>query len=83
MELANGYRELTDADEQLARLHEDRRRRRARGQQAVPLDQRFIAAMQAGLPPCAGIALGLDRLLMRLLGLTRIDEVLAFPAACA
>ena len=83
VELANGYRELTDADEQLARLHEDRRRRRARGQQAAPLDQRFIAAMQAGLPPCAGIALGLDRLLMRLLGLTRIDEVLAFPAACA
>jgi len=83
VELANGYHELTDADEQLARLHEDRRRRRARGQQAVPLDQRFIAAMQAGLPPCAGIALGLDRLLMCLLGLAHIDTVLAFPAARA
>lgn len=83
VELANGYRELTDAAEQTERLHADQRRRLARGGRAVPLDRRFIAAMQAGLPACAGIALGLDRLLMCLLGLASIDEVLAFPAARA
>ena len=83
VELANGYRELTDAAEQTERLHTDQQRRLVLGRQAVPLDQRFIAAMHAGLPACAGIALGLDRLLMCLLGLTCIDEVLAFPAARA
>jgi elongation factor P--(R)-beta-lysine ligase len=79
MELANGFHELTDAHEQLARFEKDNRERVLRGQQSLPADERLLAALDAGLPDCAGVALGLDRLLMWLGGWERIDEVLAFP----
>jgi len=77
-ELANGYHELTDAAEQRARFENDNARRRARGQREVPLDERFLEAL-AQLPACAGVALGVERLLMVLADTDDIVEVIAFP----
>ncbi len=79
VEVANGYHELTDADEQLRRFDADLARRRGRGLPEPPVDRRLLAALRAGLPECAGVACGLDRLLMAAQGAARIDEVLAFP----
>jgi lysyl-tRNA synthetase-like protein GenX len=79
MELANGFHELADAGEQRRRFEADRHRRRARGQASVPIDTRLLAALEAGLPDCAGVALGFDRLVMTACGARRIEEVLAFP----
>jgi len=81
-ELANGYHELTDAVEQRARFERDNARRRARGQREMPIDERFLAAL-AHVPPCAGVALGVERLLMGLAGTDDIREVIAFPFAQA
>jgi len=83
IELANGFFELTDADEQLARFEQDNRRRAELGLVQQPIDHELIAALAAGLPDCAGVALGVDRLLMLALGAGRIDEVIAFPCARA
>lgn len=77
-ELANGYVELTDADLQRARLREDQRQRVVGGASMRPVDERLLAALEAGLPPCAGVALGFDRLLMAHLGCSEISEVIAF-----
>lgn len=79
VEVANGYHELTDADEQTRRFEADLARRRAAGLPEVPVDGRLLAALRAGLPPCAGVACGLDRMLLAARGGGRIDEVLAFP----
>jgi lysyl-tRNA synthetase class 2 len=79
MELANGFHELTDAAEQRRRFEGELQERRRLGLGAVPMDERLLAALEAGLPPCAGVALGLDRLLMCLVGADHIDQVLAFP----
>ena len=79
MELANGFQELTDADEQAARFRADLLARRRRGLVAPPVDDRLLAAMAQGLPECAGVALGFDRLVMILAGAAQIDDVLAFP----
>jgi len=79
MELANGFHELTDADEQLARFEADNRVRLAQGRKPLPVDHRLIEALRRGLPDCAGVALGLDRLLMLKLQAGAIDEVLSFP----
>ncbi len=78
VELANGFHELTDAGEQRARFELDLRRRRARNLPAVPVDERLLAALEE-IPPCAGVALGLDRLLLVFNGLTRLSDVIAFP----
>jgi lysyl-tRNA synthetase class 2 len=78
IELANGFHELGDPAEQRRRFEADRARRQARGQAAPPLDQNLLAALEAGLPGCAGVALGLDRLLMLSLGLRTVAETLAF-----
>ena len=80
VELANGFHELTDAAEQRRRFEEDLEKRRRARLPEVPLDQRFLAALEAGLPDCAGVALGVDRLLMRMVGVEDLREVLAFPA---
>ncbi len=80
LELANGFHELTDAAEQRRRFESDRRWRLRRGRDTPPLDERLLAALAHGMPAGAGVALGVDRLLMRLLGAMSIDEVLAFPA---
>jgi lysyl-tRNA synthetase class 2 len=82
LELANGYHELRDPIEQRARFERDRAVRASRGQPAPPLDEALLTAL-ARLPPCAGVALGVDRLLMALLGTDRIADVLAFDFARA
>jgi elongation factor P--(R)-beta-lysine ligase len=79
MELANGFHELTDPEVFLFRRKQDVERRRRNGQDIPDADSLFALAMHAGLPDCAGVALGVDRLLMRLLGAERIDEVVDFP----
>lgn len=78
LELANGFSELTDANLQRARFEADNRERQAAGLPQYPIDQQLLAALDAGLPECAGVALGLDRLLMVLLGYDRIEQVLSF-----
>lgn len=79
LELGNGFHELADAVEQEARFDQDLAERRARGLVLPPKDERLLAALRQGLPDCAGIAIGLDRLLMLLAGTGAIGEVLAFP----
>jgi lysyl-tRNA synthetase class 2 len=79
MELANGFHELGDAAEQRARFEADLQAREQRGLPRVPVDERFLAALEQGLPDCAGVALGFDRLVMCAVSATHIDEVLAFP----
>ena len=78
MELANGYCELTDATEQEQRFAADNDKRRELGLAERPLDTHLLAAMGHGLPECSGVALGIDRLLMLLVGSTDIREVIAF-----
>lgn len=79
VELANGFHELTDPQVFVSRREQDIERRRRHGQVIPDADGFFALAMHAGLPDCAGVALGVDRLLMRLLGAARIDEVIDFP----
>ncbi|WP_058834396.1 EF-P lysine aminoacylase EpmA [Luteimonas abyssi] len=78
LELANGYHELADAAEQGARFERERAARATRGDALPPVDTRLLAALDAGLPDCAGVALGVDRLLMALLGTVCIADVVAF-----
>jgi elongation factor P--(R)-beta-lysine ligase len=78
VELANGFEELADAEEQAARFRTDQESRAARGLIVSPIDEFLLAALRAGLPACAGVALGFDRLLMIACGAERIDEVLPF-----
>lgn len=82
-ELANGYHELTDAAEQRARFVRDNARRRGRGLPELPVDENFLAALETGMPQCAGVALGIERLLMAMTGTGDIREVLAFSFAQA
>lgn len=82
IELANGYHELGDAKEQRERFENDLHRRRLRGAALPPIDEALLAALPA-LPDCAGVALGVDRLLMAMLGTARIADVLAFDFARA
>lgn len=83
LEVANGYWELGDAAALEARFRSDMERRRAAGQAVPGLDVRFLAAMEAGLPPCSGVALGFDRLLMLRLGASSLRDVMAFPTDIA
>jgi len=78
IELANGFYELTDADEQLQRFKAELQQRQQAGAHQPPLDEKFLAALDAGLPDCAGVALGVDRLLMLQTGASCLDEVLTF-----
>lgn len=83
VELANGFHELADREEQLRRFEADNEARRRADLPAVPIDHRLLDALGAGIGDCAGVALGIDRLLMLRLGVSHIDEVLAFPVARA
>ena len=78
VELANGYCELTDAAEQASRFDEDQRLRKLSNKTPVTADSQLLAAMEAGLPECAGVAMGVDRLLMQLQGADSIDQVMPF-----
>ncbi len=79
IELANGFEELTDAGEQAARFDADNAARRRGGLEPQPGDLRLLAALEAGLPACSGVAVGFDRVAMLATGAGSIDDVLTFP----
>lgn len=83
VELANGFHELADADEQRRRFEADQAWRQSQGKAIPPFDEHLIQALHAGLPDCAGVALGLDRLLMLSLGLPDVAAAMAFDTARA
>jgi lysyl-tRNA synthetase class 2 len=78
IELANGFHELADASEQRRRFEQDLATRRARGRVEPPLDEHLLDALKAGMPDCAGVALGFDRLVAVALGKARLSECMAF-----
>lgn len=79
VELANGFHELTDSYEQRARFERELAWRRRAGAPLVPLDENLLAALAHGLPACAGVAMGLDRLVMLAAGHDHIAQAMAFP----
>ena len=83
VELANGFHELSDGDEQLSRFEADNRKRLEMGLAPQPIDMNLVSALRAGFPDCAGVALGVDRLIMLSLGVDHIDQVSAFPITIA
>ena len=78
VELANGYFELTDGQEQARRFAEDQQARIVASKPEMQVDQRLLAALESGLPECSGVALGGDRLLMQIEGATSLDQVMSF-----
>ena len=78
LELANGFSELIDVDQQRSRFVRDNQDRASRGLPVYPIDENLLSALEAGMPDCAGVALGLDRLLMVLLQAADITEVMTF-----
>ena len=83
LELANGFGELTDADEQRRRFTAELAQRAQRGLPCPPMDEAFLDALEAGLPECAGIAVGFDRLVMLAAEATHIDAVMSFAHRAA
>lgn len=79
LEIANGYHELCESNEQQKRFESDQHKREVLGRSAIPLDTRLLAALAQGMPACAGIALGIDRLVMLALQRDHIADVIAFP----
>ncbi len=79
IELVNGFYELSDCSLQLQRFKHDNNIRQAKNLATKPIDNRFISALESGLPNCSGVALGIDRLVMLALQLKSIDQVLTFP----
>lgn len=79
LEIANAYHELNDPDEQLRRTQKDLHLRQELGREDLPLDEDFFQALRSGLPPSAGIALGVERLFMAARGVRRIQDLQAFP----
>lgn len=78
IELANGFKELQDAKQQKARFDKDNEKRTSNGIETVAIDNRFISALESGLPDCSGVALGVDRLVMLALGKSTIKDVISF-----
>lgn len=78
MELANGFRELTDSREQRQRFEQDNRKRAAYGLPQQPIDTYLLDALAHGMPECSGVALGVDRIVMLALNASRLSEVIAF-----
>ena len=79
VELCNGFGELTDASEQRRRFEHEQGERDAAGVSVYPIDERFMADLERGMPPSGGNALGVDRLLMLLLGASSIQAIMPFP----
>jgi lysyl-tRNA synthetase class 2 len=82
MELANGYQELRDPVEQAERLEADDKLRNSLGLPRRPLETRLVSALESGIPACAGVALGFDRLMMVKVGASNIKEVIPFGFEC-
>ena len=78
LELANGFEELTDYAEQQQRIETEQAMRAAQGLPCLPVDKHFLAALQRGLPPCSGVAMGVDRVVMLATGQEHIAEVISF-----
>lgn len=78
LELANGFHELVQPQEQRARFTHDLALRSERGQVQAPLDENFLAALESGLPDCAGVALGFDRLAAIAVGATQLSDAMTF-----
>lgn len=78
LEIANAFYELTDPVEQRARFEKDREERRALGKIVYEIDEPFMAALHSGIPPSAGIALGVDRLVLSILGLENMEDLIPF-----
>jgi elongation factor P--(R)-beta-lysine ligase len=83
VELANGFQELASADEQRERFERDNEERLRMGLPTYPLDERLLAALESGMPECAGVALGFDRTMMLAAEVGHIDDVLPFPTDIA
>jgi lysyl-tRNA synthetase class 2 len=83
MELANGFHELRDAAEQRQRFEVDLQKRRDSNSELVTIDEHFLAALEHGLPSCAGVAIGIERLLMIAANLNAIEDVISFPIISA
>ena len=83
LELANGFRELTDAVEQRKRFKSEVAKRAEAGAVSPPLDENFLCALEFGLPDCTGVALGFDRLLMAICGLDEIGSAMSFDLSRA
>ncbi|KXJ60086.1 MAG: poxB regulator PoxA [Alteromonas sp. Nap_26] len=83
VELANGFNELSAAQEQRNRFQQDNEKRQQAELATKPIDENFLCALEAGLPSCAGVALGIDRLLMLKIGAQHIQEVINFPVSRA
>jgi lysyl-tRNA synthetase class 2 len=79
VEICNGYQELTDPSELRQRIAVQQELRRREGSRSLPAESRLLAAMEAGLPACSGVALGFDRLLMAAVGANSLADVIAFP----
>jgi len=78
VELCNGYHELQDPSEQLERLEEENQERLGLGKEALPIDMRFVEALEKGLPQCSGVAVGFDRLMMLRHKSPALEEVIPF-----
>ncbi len=83
IELANGYSELIDPVEQKKRFNDENKQREAMGMEPMPIDQQFLKAMTEGIPDCAGVALGFDRLVMLACNKNTLADVMPFPVEIA
>lgn len=81
VELINGWTELTDSKQQKLNLEKENKERIKRGLEKLPLDTDFIRALEQGMPECSGAAMGVDRLLMVLMGYKSLEKVILFPTA--
>ncbi len=83
IELANGYTELTDPEEQKERFNNENKQRELMGMETMQVDQHLLKAMSEGMSECSGVALGFDRLLMLIMNKNSLSEVMPFPIGIA